>query len=146
MEDTKIVIQLRKLLANSYALFFKTHSFHWNVKGRDFFSLHAAFEEQYTDLYMAIDIVAERIRSLGHDAPVNFKQLLLHSSLIEEDSIPSSNDMLIKLANDHNQIIVLLRDLISLAEQENDVATVDLANDRLDIHEKTLWMLKSATE
>jgi starvation-inducible DNA-binding protein len=140
-----LVEKLSPLLANNYALYLKTQGYHWNVTGANFFSLHKMFEEQYANLAEANDELAERIRSLGYFAPASFSALSQLSSIAEDNKIPEeANVMLGNLAAAHAVVIKQLKDMIELASEQGDEATADLATQRLDWHEKTLWMLNSS--
>ncbi|MCG9875780.1 MAG: DNA starvation/stationary phase protection protein [Leptospiraceae bacterium] len=137
---------LMKLLADTYTLYLKTHNFHWNVTGPMFQTLHIMFMEQYTELWNAIDLIAERIRSLGYFAPGSYKEFTKLSSISEEDSVPKAKDMVRNLVLGHEMTIKTARDIIQPAEAGNDESTLDLVTQRLTIHEKTAWMLRSLLE
>jgi starvation-inducible DNA-binding protein len=139
----KIFQSLSKLLADSYALYLKTQVFHWNVVGKEFFSLHLHFEKQYQDLADAIDEIAERIRALGFYVEGSFTIFKLLSSIEEEPVELSAHEMLEKLASGHEVVIRHLRHSLSLLEKAGDGGSVDLVGRRLIIHEKALWMLRS---
>jgi starvation-inducible DNA-binding protein len=142
----KVVEVLKKLLADTYFLYFKTHTYHWNVTGMMFQTLHAMFMQQYTELWNTIDLIAERIRSLGEYAPSSYKELSQLTSIKDDDKIPKAEEMLKNLIQDHEKIIQFIRDNFSIAEESNDEATVDLLTQRLDAHEKTAWMLRATIE
>jgi len=142
----KVVEVLKKLLADTYFLYFKTHTYHWNVTGMMFQTLHAMFMQQYTELWNTIDLIAERIRSLGEYAPSSYKELSQLASIKDDDKIPKAEEMLKNLIQDHEKIIQFIRDNFSIAEESNDEATVDLLTQRLDAHEKTAWMLRATIE
>lgn len=137
---------LSRYLANTYTLYLKTQNFHWNVTGPHFASLHVLFEGQYTDLQGAIDELAERIRALGVRAPGSYTEFSKLSDIPEAHGEPKAMDMVSQLLADHQTMARLGRELIDLAEKEGDGVTVDLINTRLDIHEKTAWMLRSTLE
>ncbi|MBI1275068.1 DNA starvation/stationary phase protection protein [bacterium] len=145
-KDAKALAEkLTPLLANNYALYLKTQGYHWNVTGPHFYGLHKMFEEQYISLAEANDALAERIRSIGYFAPASFSALSQLSSIAEDNSVPEdSNVMLKNLATAHGVVIKQLKDIIELASEHGDEATADLATERLDWHEKTLWMLNSS--
>ena len=142
----KVIGVLKKLLADTYFLYFKTHTYHWNVTGMMFQSLHAMFMQQYTELWNTIDLIAERIRSLGDYAPYSYKELSQLTSIKDDENIPKAEEMLKNLIEDHEKIIKYIRDNFSIAEESNDEATVDLLTQRLDAHEKTAWMLRATIE
>lgn len=137
---------LAKLLADSYTLYLKTHNFHWNVKGPMFQTLHLMFEQHYTELAMAVDLVAERIRALGHPAPGTYSAYAKLSSIAETDGVPQALDMVKLLVEAHEAVIRTARNVVSLAEEVRDQATADLGTQRLQLHEKTAWMLRSLLE
>ena len=137
---------LAKLLADTYTLYLKTHNFHWNVKGPMFQTLHLMFEQHYTELAMAVDLVAERIRALGHPAPGTYSAYAKLSSIPETDGVPQALDMVKLLVEGHEAVIRTARNVVSLAEETKDQATADLGTQRLQLHEKTAWMLRSLLE
>ncbi len=143
MKNSQIVDGLAKLLADTYTLYLKTQNFHWHVTGPHFHSLHGMFEEEYTELAAAIDEIAERIRALGANAPASFAEFLKLTSIKEETTKPSANDMVKKLLQDHETIIQHLEALMPLME-ETDEATLDLLIKRTEVHQKTAWMLRSS--
>jgi starvation-inducible DNA-binding protein len=134
---------LADILANSYLLFLKTQYYHWNVEGEHFRSLHKLFEDQYEELFKAIDIIAERIRSLGLYAEGSFSAFQKRGFVQEDGKIHPANDMIADLVKDHEKIIGYMRQHLPKVEQMHDGATADLINKRLDTHEKTAWMLRS---
>lgn len=136
---------LTAVLASSFALALKTQNFHWNVTGPRFHGLHAQFEEQYTDLYSATDDVAERIRALGVMAPGGLTAFGAQSTIADApEAPPSANDMVAILARDHDAMARLIRGQIGAAAEAGDEVTVGLLTDRLGVHEKTAWMLRSS--
>ncbi|TAE24627.1 MAG: DNA starvation/stationary phase protection protein [Candidatus Kapaibacterium sp.] len=137
---------LARLLADTYSLFLKTHNFHWNVTGPMFNTLHTMFEVQYTELFTAVDEIAERIRALGEFAPGSFSSFKNLSAIQDADSVPSANDMIKKLVEDNETVVRTAREVLPIAEEANDGPTADLLNARLQIHEKTAWMLRSMLE
>lgn len=137
---------LGKLLADSYTLYLKTHNFHWNVKGPMFQTLHLMFEQHYTELAMAVDLIAERIRALGHPAPGTYSAYSKLSSISETDGVPDALDMVKLLVQAHEAVIRTARNVVGLAEEVSDQATADLGTQRLQLHEKTAWMLRSLLE
>jgi starvation-inducible DNA-binding protein len=143
MNNKPITESLNIALADSYALYLKTHNYHWNVVGPSFRSLHMMFEEQYTDLAVAVDDIAERIRSLGEKAPGTFSEFSKLTSIKEGDKNANANDMVKDLAQSQGQIIVSLKEALNIAQKADDEVTADLLIGRMAIHEKAAWMLKS---
>ncbi len=139
-----IVESLKKALADSFVLYFKTHSFHWNVTGPHFKSLHELFEEQYTEIWEANDNIAERIRALGEFAPNNFEEMTKISSLTPSGQTPDEQSMVQILAEDNRAIVKTLYDTLKVAEDAGDEVTVDLMVQRVQAHEKAAWMLESS--
>jgi starvation-inducible DNA-binding protein len=137
---------LSKLLADTYTLYLKTHNFHWNVTGPMFQTLHLMFETQYTELADAVDVVAERIRALGFPAPGTYKQYAELSSIKEDDGVPEAKQMIRLLVEGQEAVIKCARSLFPIAERVNDEATADLLTQRIQLHEKTAWMLRSLLE
>ncbi len=137
---------LSTLLASSYTLYTKTHNYHWNVTGPMFSSLHALFEVQYTEMAIALDEIAERIRSLGALAPGSFTAFAALSAVKEENGHPKAMQMVANLAADQEIISDLAQKVIEAAEASDDQATVDLAVRRMDVHQKHAWMLRSHME
>ncbi len=135
-----------RLLADSYALYLKSQNFHWNVVGPRFQSLHVMFEQHYTELAPAIDEIAERIRSLGHLAPGGFKAFAELSSVAETEGVPEANEMVGYLVEAHEAVVRTARTVVKIAEEVGDAASADLATQRLQVHEKTAWMLRSSLE
>jgi len=138
----KIADGLKNLLADSYTLYLQTHNFHWNVTGPQFRELHLMFEEHYTELSVAVDDVAERIRTLDVVAPGTYKEFAKLSSIQEVDGIPSGKDMVDILTRGHEQVIKTCREVLKLAQEGDDESSASLASDRMRIHEKTAWMLR----
>lgn len=146
-QDRQDIAQgLSKLLADTYTLYLKTHNFHWNVTGPMFQTLHLMFETQYTELALAVDLIAERIRSLGVYAPGTYKQFAALSSIKEEDHIPKAQDMIRLLVEGQEAVVCTARSLYDVVEKANDEATADLLTQRIQLHEKTAWMLRSLLE
>ena len=137
---------LSRLLADTYTLYLKTHNFHWNVTGPMFQTLHLMFETQYTELAAAVDVLAERIRSLGFPAPGTYKQYAALSSIKEEEGIPKAEEMIKLLVEGQEAVVRTARSLYPTAEAANDEATADLLTQRIQLHEKTAWMLRSLLE
>ncbi len=141
-----IATELSALLADSYTLYLKSHNYHWNVTGPMFQTLHLMFEQHYNELALAVDEIAERIRALGHVAPATYGEFGRLSSIAEEASPPEAMEMVRKLVEGHEAVIATARTTIAAAERAGDAATVDLATRRVDVHEKTAWMLRSLLE
>lgn len=137
---------LSRLLADTYTLYLKTHNFHWNVTGPMFQTLHLMFETQYTELALAVDLIAERIRSLGFPAPGTYKQYAALSSIKEEEGIPKAQEMIKLLVEGQEAVVRTARSLYSTVEAAHDEATADLLTQRIQLHEKTAWMLRSLLE
>lgn len=131
------------LLADSYTLYLKTHNFHWNVTGPMFPVLHTLFEEQYTDLAEAVDEIAERIRALGFKAPGAYSTFAKLTHIEEETGDPSAEQMVQQLLDGHETIVRYIRDILDDAAQADDESTADLLTQRIAVHEKTAWMLRS---
>ncbi|KAA0233766.1 MAG: Metalloregulation DNA-binding stress protein [Acidimicrobiales bacterium] len=134
---------LSRLLAETYTLYLKTHNFHWNVTGPLFNTLHLMFEQQYTELALAVDLVAERIRALGFFAPGGFDAYQRLSAVKDASEVPAAEDMIRALVADHEQLARTARGVLSQAEAVGDQASADLLTGRLEVHEKTAWMLRS---
>jgi starvation-inducible DNA-binding protein len=134
---------LSHLLADTYTLYLMTHNFHWNVTGPMFNTLHLMFMTQYTELWNAIDPVAERIRALGFPAPGTYAQFGKLSSIKEVEGVPNAEQMIALLVKGHEAVAKTARSIFSLVEKASDQPTADLLTQRLDIHEKTAWMLRS---
>ncbi len=145
-DRAKIVEGLSRLLADSYTLYLMTHNFHWNVTGPQFNSLHNMFMEQYTEQWNALDIIAERIRALGFPAPGSYKQFMQLTSIEEVSDVPKATEMIKLLVNAHETVARTARGMFDLVDQANDQPTADILTQRLDIHEKTAWMLRSLLE
>jgi starvation-inducible DNA-binding protein len=134
---------LKHLLADSYTLYLQTHNFHWNVTGIHFRELHLMFEEHYTELAIAVDDIAERIRTLDVAAPGTSKAFSQLSSIAEVDGVPSSSEMVELLTKGHEQVIKTSRQVLQLAQNADDESTSALVSDRMRVHEKTAWMLRA---
>jgi len=143
----KIARELSKLLADTYTLYLTTHNFHWNVTGPMFNTLHAMFMTQYTELWNAVDPIAERIRALGHAAPGSYAEFGRLSSVDDAPSkTPKALDMVRVLVRGHEAVARTARSIFPLVESANDQPTADLLTQRLNVHEKTAWMLRSLLE
>jgi starvation-inducible DNA-binding protein len=143
VERKRIVQGLSVLLADTAILYLKTHQFHWNVEGPMFNTLHQMFMEQYTEMWTALDVIAERIRSLGEYAPGSYKAFSQLSSMEECDSTPKAREMIAQLLKGHELLAQRARSIFEAAEAGQDEATCDLLTQRLQVHEKTAWMLRS---
>jgi starvation-inducible DNA-binding protein len=144
-EDQRLAIVdgLSRLLADTYTLYLKTHNFHWNVKGPMFQTLHTMFEMQYDELAIAVDDLAERIRSLGAPAPGSYKAFQSLTSINEADGVPDAMEMIRQLVEDNETVVRTGRSIFPAIEAGSDEATADLVTQRLQVHEKTAWMLRS---
>lgn len=134
---------IAELLADTYTLYLKTHGYHWNVEGPHFQQLHVQFMEQYTEMWTAVDELAERIRALGHYAPASYAQMAKLSSIKEETGTPNWTEMVKNLAQGHEQVAKKAREVLRIAEDTNDDATADVISPRVTLHEKTAWMLRA---
>ena len=143
---TEIAEGLKKLLADSYTLYLQTHYFHWNVTGPRFRDLHLMFEEHYTELAVAVDDIAERIRTLGVVAPGTYKSFASLSDIEEVEEVPSAETMVKILCKGHEQVVRTARKALKLAQEADDESTASLVGDRMRLHEKTAWMLRALTE
>lgn len=139
----RIAQGLSHLLADSYALYLKTHGFHWNVTGPMFNTLHVMFMEQYTEQWNALDLIAERIRALGYPAPASYAQFSKLASIAEETDVPNANEMVRQLVAGQEAVARTARKLFPIVEKASDQPTADLLTQRLQVHEKTAWMLRS---
>lgn len=137
---------LSRLLADTYTLYLMTHNFHWNVTGPFFRDLHLMFEEQYTELAGAVDLLAERIRTLGFPAPGTYKAYAKLSSIQEHDDVPAAEEMVRLLVEGNEAVVRTARSVLPAAQEVHDESTVTLVADRMVIHEKTAWMLRSSLE
>ena len=145
-QTQEVAEQLSRLLADSYTLYLKTHNYHWNVTGPMFTTLHTLFEQQYTELALAVDEIAERIRALGHRAPGSYSEFGRLSSVKEAQGVPKAEAMVEELAADQGLVAARAKEVISVAEKAGDEASVDMAVQRTQVHEKNAWMLRSHLE
>jgi starvation-inducible DNA-binding protein len=145
-DRARIAEGLSRLLADSYTLYLTTHNFHWNVTGPMFNTLHQMFEGQYTELSQAVDLIAERIRALGFPAPGSYKEFEKLTSLKQPENVPNAEGMIQQLLICHEAVAKTARSVVPLAEKASDEPTLDLLTQRLQIHEKTAWMLRSLLE
>ncbi len=134
---------LSRVLADSYTLYLKTHNYHWNVKGPLFNTLHLMFEQQYNELALAVDQVAERIRALDYPAPGSYASYARLTSIPEEEGVPTAENMIANLLAGHETVARTAREVFPVAEAGRDEPTADLLTQRMDVHEKTAWMLRS---
>ena len=142
-DRAEIAKGLSRLLADTYTLYLKTHYFHWNVTGPLFNSLHLMFETQYTELALAVDAIAERIRTLGYPAPGSYSEFAELTSIEETRTVPDAEEMVRLLVEGNEAVVRTARSIFPSAERANDESTADLLTERMSIHEKTAWMLRS---
>ncbi|HEU4523364.1 MAG TPA: Dps family protein [Thermoanaerobaculia bacterium] len=142
----KIAESLSRLLADTYTLYLKTHNFHWNVTGPMFNTLHLMFEQQYNELALAVDLIAERIRALGHPAPGSYREFARLSRVQEAEGTPGAEEMIRQLVEAQQTVVRTAREAFQIAEDANDQPTADLLTQRMQTHEKTAWMLRSLLE
>ena len=146
-EDRERIAQgLSTLLADSYTLYLKTHNYHWNVTGPMFNTLHSMFEDQYSELAAAIDEIAERIRALGFPAPGSYRVFAKLTSIEEESGVPDAREMLLRLLAGQEAVVRTARSVTSLVDEASDEPTADLLTQRMQVHEKNAWMLRSTLE
>ena len=145
-ERREITEGLSRLLGDTYLLYIRTHGYHWNVTGPQFNTLHLMFEQQYTELALAVDQIAERIRALGFPAPASYAEFTRLSSLSEDEDRPGANEMIRRLVQAQEAVVRTARSAFPIVERAGDEATADLLTQRLQIHEKTAWMLRSMLE
>ncbi len=134
---------LSRLLADTYTLYLKTHNYHWNVTGPQFNSLHLMFETQYTELALAVDLIAERIRALGEPAPGSYSAYAKLATVREADGVPAADAMVAELAADQLVVVRTAREVFPAADAAHDEPTADLLTQRMQVHEKTAWMLRA---
>jgi len=137
---------LSRLLADSYTLYLKTHNYHWNVVGPMFNTLHLMFETQYNELALAVDEIAERIRALGVPAPGSYREFAALSSVTEDEDAPDATEMIRRLVEGQETVVRTARSIFPAVEKANDEPTADLLTQRMQVHEKTAWMLRSMLE
>ena len=143
-EDRKAIASgLSHVLADTYTLYLKTHNYHWNVVGPMFNTLHLMFEEQYNELALAVDLIAERIRALGEPAPGSYREFNALSSIDEDTDTPDAEEMIRRLVIGQETVARTARQMFDVVERASDEATADLLTQRLQVHEKTAWMLRS---
>ncbi len=134
---------LSRLLADTYTLYLKTHNFHWNVTGPMFQTLHLMFEAQYNELALAVDLIAERIRALGFPAPATYTEFAKLSSIKEDEGVPHAQEMIRSLVSGQESVVRTARSVFPVVENAHDEPTADLLTQRMQVHEKTAWMLRS---
>ncbi|NMG06728.1 Dps family protein [Brasilonema sp. UFV-L1] len=142
----KIAEGLSGLLADTYTLYLKTHNFHWNVTGPMFQTLHLLFETQYTELAAAVDLIAERIRALGYPAPGTYTEFAQLSSISETSGVPKATEMIRLLVEGQEAVVRTARSIFPVVDEVNDEPTADLLTQRMQVHEKNAWMLRSLLE
>jgi len=142
-ERAAIAKGLERVLADTYSLYLVTHNFHWNVTGPMFQTLHLLFQTQYNELWLAVDDVAERIRTLGHPAPGTYSAFAKLTQIPEPEGVPAATDMIKALVHGHETVVRTIRAALSAAQDAKDESTTSLLTDRLVAHEKTAWMLRS---
>lgn len=142
----KVANGLSVFLADSYTLYLMTHNFHWNVTGPQFNSLHNMFMTQYTEQWNALDMIAERIRALGHPAPATYTKFSQLATIQEVEGVPKAKEMIQHLVSANEGVARTARSLFTVVEGANDQPTADLLTQRLEVHEKTAWMLRSLLE
>ncbi len=145
-DRNQIADGLSRLLADSYTLYLKTHNFHWNVTGPMFATLHTLFEQQYTELATAVDEIAERIRALGVFAPGSYQQFAQLSSIEESTDVPNATQMIEQLVAGQEAVARTARAVVPVASDASDEPTADLLTQRMQVHEKNAWMLRSLLE
>ena len=146
-KDREMVAEgVSQLLADTYTLYLKTHNFHWNVTGPMFQTLHAMFELQYNELALAVDLVAERIRALGEPAPGSYGDFQMLSTITVEPGVPPASEMIRQLVAGQEAVVRTARRVFPLAEKAGDQVTMDLLTQRMQVHEKTAWMLRALLE
>jgi starvation-inducible DNA-binding protein len=142
----RIAEGLKKVLADSYTLYLQSHNFHWNVTGPRFRELHLMFEEHYTELATAVDDIAERIRSLGVAAPGTYRAFAELSAIEDVEGVPAAEEMVTRLTQGHEAVVRSCREVLEAAQGATDESTASLISDRMRVHEKTAWMLRSLSQ
>lgn len=143
VQRKEIAASLSKFMADTYSLYLKTHYYHWNVTGPMFQTLHLMFEQHYNEIWAAVDVIAERIRALGFPAPGTYAEFSKTTSIPEDREVPSADEMIRSLVTGHEVVIRTARSIFPVAEKALDQSTLDLLTQRMQIHEKTAWMLRS---
>ncbi len=134
---------LSRMLADTYTLYLKTHNYHWNVTGPMFQTLHLMFEAQYLELALAVDLIAERIRALGSPAPATYREFAELASISEDDDAPDATEMIRRLVKGQETVVRTARSVFPVVQRVSDEPTADLLTQRMQVHEKTAWMLRS---
>ncbi len=145
-DRANIVDGLKRLLADTYTLYLKTHNFHWNVKGPMFQTLHLMFMDLYNEQWMAVDLIAERIRALGFPAPGSYREFAALTSIKDSEGVPVARDMLRQMVEGQETVVRTAREVFKIADPVSDQPTLDLLTQRMQIHEKNAWMLRSLLE
>ena len=145
-DRSKVADGLSRMLADTYTLYLKTHNFHWNVTGPMFQTLHLMFMAQYNEMWLAIDVVAERIRALGYPAPGTYKEFAELTSITESEGVPKAKEMIRQLVEGQETVARTAREVLKIADKAGDQPTVDLLSARMEVHEKNAWMLRSLLE
>ena len=143
-DRARLTAALKSVMGDTYALYVKTHGYHWNVTGPRFKALHDMFMEQYTELWTALDEIAERIRSIGEFAPGSTEQILANATIMPDNSQPDAEDMVQNLAKGHDMLSTTLKKALDVADEVGDDVTVDLFTQRMTVSQKTAWMLRSS--
>jgi len=142
----KVADGLSRMLADTYTLYLKTHNFHWNVTGPMFQTLHIMFMDQYTEAWNAVDLIAERIRALGHPAPGGYGEFAALTRIKESKGVPNAKDMIRQLVEGQETVVRTAREVLPIADKAGDQPSVDLLSARMEVHEKNAWMLRSLLE
>ena len=146
-KDRKTIAEgLGRVLADTYTLYLKTHNYHWNVTGPMLQTLHLMFMTQYNEIWLAVDLVAERIRALGFPAPGSYKEFAELTSIKDSSGAPNAKEMIKQLVAGQETVVRTARELLPIAEKAGDQPTVDLLSARMEVHEKNAWMLRSLLE
>jgi len=145
-DRANIVAGLNRLLADTYTLYLKTHNFHWNVTGPMFQTLHLMFMDLYNEQWMAVDLIAERIRALGYPAPGSYREFAELTSIKDSEGAPKAKEMLRQMVEGQETVVRTAREIFPVADAVSDQPTLDLLTQRMQIHEKNAWMLRSLLE
>lgn len=145
-DRAKIVAGLSRLLADTYTLYLKTHNFHWNVTGPMFQTLHLMFMDLYNEQWMAVDLIAERIRALGYPAPGSYQEFAALTTIKDSEGVPKAREMLRQMVEGQETVVRTAREIFVVADRVSDQPTLDLLTQRMQIHEKNAWMLRSLLE
>jgi starvation-inducible DNA-binding protein len=146
-KDRKIIAEgLERMLADTYTLYLKTHNFHWNVTGPMFQTLHLMFMAQYNEIWLAVDVIAERIRALGFPASGSYKEFAALTEIKDSKGVPSAMEMIRQLVDGQETVVRTARDVLPVAEKAGDQPTVDMLSARMQVHEQNAWMLRSLLE